>query len=185
MVGFASESSLLSFSFSMRLRARSAARAAPRDGRSSYRDSDLLPGPQTSTPDPRDRDPHARFSARRYGPFLRRFCRYPQKRSPRTRHNPRSMRPAGRREHAPDCKSTTKQGCIATRAASTIKRRHQSRLGQYSKSNTKYVLQNSLVATVLISGGETDQMTYSLTISFLPIIFCVLGIVGGYYMFRS
>jgi len=95
------------------------------------------------------------------------------------------MRPSGRREHATDSKSTNKQGRIATRAASTIKRRHQSRLGKFTKSNTKYVLQNNLVATVLIADGETNQMTYSLTISFLPIIFCVLGIVGGYYIFRS
>jgi hypothetical protein len=46
-------------------------------------------------------------------------------------------------------------------------------------------LQNFLVAGFSILGEGKNKMTYSLTTSLLPIVFCVLGIVGGYYIFRS
>ena len=94
------------------------------------------------------------------------------------------MRPAGRRISATDCRPATEHARIGVQAACIIQRRHESGAG-YTEPNSQYVLRDSLVAEVPILRGETNQMTYSLTISLLPFVFCVLGIVGGYYIFRS
>ena len=175
MVGFASDSSLLlPLLPPMRLRTGRATGAAPRDGRNSNRDSDLLPGPQASAADPRDRRSHRRFVARGYGPILRRLRRCSQKRSPSTRHNPGSMRPAGKRTRAiADYNSTIE-----------LQRRSESST-RYTESISKYVLRNIFVAGFPILGEGKNKMTYSLTTSLLPFVFCVLGIVGGYYIFRT
>ena len=95
------------------------------------------------------------------------------------------MRAASRRKCATaDHNPATNHARIVIQAARTIQRRHQSGAG-HTKSITQYLLRNSLVAEVPILHGEANKMTYSLAISLLPFVFCVLGIVGGYYIFRS
>ena len=95
------------------------------------------------------------------------------------------MRPAGRRIRAiADYKSTTE-----------LQRRSESSTS-YTEWISQYVLQNTLVAMAMKSSAarsnyrshdiqQDNQMTYSLTTSLLPFVFCVLGIVGGYYIFRT
>ena len=92
------------------------------------------------------------------------------------------MRAAGRRIRAAGQQPAAR---IGAQAACTLERRFENGAADYTKSITQYVLRNSLVAEVPILRGETNQMTYSLTISLLPFVFCLLGIVGGYYIFRS
>ena len=93
------------------------------------------------------------------------------------------MRAARRRICAADQQRAAR---IITHAACTLERRFENGAADYTKSITQYFLRNSLVAEVPILSGETNQMmTYSLTISLLPFVFCLLGIVGGYYIFRS
>ena len=95
------------------------------------------------------------------------------------------MRPARRRKcSTADHDPATEAARVGIQAARTIQGRHESGAG-CAEPNSQYVLRNSLLAKVLIHYGEANQMTYSLTISLLPLVFCVLGIVGGYYIFRS
>jgi hypothetical protein len=130
------------------MRPNRAAGAAPNHGRSPDRDSDLLRSPETPTSNPRNLRTNARFSARGYSPLLRRDRRCPQKRSPRTRHDPRSVCAAIDRE-----RTTVEYNLATKRAARTIKRRFETGAG-YTESNSKYVLQNSLLAALISMEAE-------------------------------
>ncbi len=91
------------------------------------------------------------------------------------------------RGHSPiaDRNPATKRRRIVAKAARTIKRRFENGAGQYTESNSQYILRIGILAKVPIPHGKRNQMIYSLTTSLLPLLFCVLGIVGGYYIFRS
>ena len=95
------------------------------------------------------------------------------------------MRSAGRINRPTNHKPATRHARIVTRATGTIEGRFESEAEQHTEPNSQCVLHIGLVAEVPIRLGEANQMTYSLTISLLPLVFCVLGIVGGYYIFRS